>query len=47
MVKKNFVKPNFEIIKFDAEDIIRTSGESDCEGYCLVDCADCQCEVNL
>jgi hypothetical protein len=41
MVKKNFVKPDFEIIKFEAEDIICTSG-----GGCVWDCSDCQCEVD-
>ena len=38
MVKKNFIKPNMEVIKFDAEDIIRTSGETPCEMVCVNKC---------
>ncbi len=36
MVKKSFEKPIFEVISFDAEDIIRTSGG--CPKNCAVIC---------
>ncbi len=38
-MERSFEKPKMEVIKFEAEDIIVTSGGG-CEGYCqLVGCS--------
>ncbi len=50
MVKKSFAKPNMEVIKFEADDIICTSGggcnvcePNTCGGAdCIWHCMDCQ-----
>ena len=35
---KKYIEAELELVEFDAEDVIATSCDEHCEGYCLTDC---------